>query len=135
MSVIRVMILLSTLLATCGFATAAEQTKLTVQVTASDTGKPVNRATVIIRFKHGLGVNLKKIQTSWETKTSQEGKVTVPSIPHGQITIQVTAANYQTFGDVYELTEPNQTIAVKINPPQAQYSEDSKSDKIVKPRR
>ena len=52
--------------------TAAPPTKLTVHVTSAESGKPVSRASVIVRFKEGLGVNLKKIQTSWETKTSEE---------------------------------------------------------------
>ncbi len=107
---------------------ATPGTKLTVQVNASDTGKPVDQASVIIRFRHGLNpVKMKKIQTNWETKTNQMGSVTIPEIPMGEVTIQIIAKNYQTFGDVFELTMPEQTIAIKINPPQAQYSEDAKS--------
>lgn len=103
-------------------------TRLTVQVNSVDTGKPIDRASVIVRFRHGLNpVKMKKITTSWETKTSQQGSVTIPEIPMGEITIQVIAQNYQTFGDVYELTMPEQTIAIKLNPPQQQYSEDAKS--------
>jgi hypothetical protein len=103
-------------------------TKLTVQINSADTGRPIDRASVIVRFRHGLNpVKMKKMITSWETKTSQQGSVTIPEIPMGEITIQVIAQNYQTFGDVFQLTMPEQTIAIKLNPPQAQYSEDSKS--------
>ena len=109
-------------------AAAAPGTKLTVQVNSVDTGKPIDRASVIVRFRHGLNpVKMKKIITNWETKTSQQGTVTIPEIPMGEVTIQVIAANYQTFGDVFELTMPEQTIAIKLNPPQPQYSEDAKS--------
>ena len=104
----------------------AEMTKLTVQVNSAVSGKPVDRASVIVRFKHGIGVNLKKINTEWETKTSQEGSVTIPAIPQGTITIQVIAKDFQTFGDVYELNQEKQTVAIKLNRPQAQYSEDAK---------
>lgn len=97
-------------------------TKLTVQVNSSDTGKPIDRASVIVRFKHGRGINLKKITTSWETKTSQAGTVTIPEMPQGTITIQVIAANYQTFGDVFEVDQPEKTVSIKLNPPQQQYS-------------
>jgi hypothetical protein len=107
---------------------ATPGTKLTVQVNSSDTGKPVDQASVIIRFRHGLNpVKMKKIQTNWETKTNQMGSVTIPEIPMGEVTIQIIAKNYQTFGDVFELTMPEQTISIKINPPQPQYSEDAKS--------
>ena len=111
---------------------AAESTKLTVQVNSAETGKPVDRASVLVRFRHGRGVNLKKILTSWETKTNQQGNVTIPSIPQGEITVQVIANNFQTFGDVYELDQPTQTISIKLNAPQQQYSEDEKTRKVPK---
>ena len=107
---------------------ATQGTRLTVQVNSSDTGKPIDQASVIIRFRHGLNpVKMKKIQTNWQTKTNQMGSATVPEIPMGEVTIQIIAKNYQTFGDVFELTMPEQTISIKINPPQPQYSEDAKS--------
>jgi archaellin len=103
---------------------AAPGTKLTVQVNSATTGKPIDRASVIIHFKHGRNpVNMKKIRTSWETKTNQQGSVSVPEIPMGEITVQVIAQHYQTFGGVFQLEEPEQTITVKLNAPQAQYSE------------
>jgi hypothetical protein len=108
----------------------ATGTRLTVQVNSADTGRAIDRASVIVRFRHGLNpVKMKKIITSWEAKTSQEGTVKIPELPMGEVTIQVIAEHYQTFGDVFELTMPEQTVAIKLNPPQAQYSEDSKSKK------
>jgi hypothetical protein len=109
---------------------AGSGTRLTVQVNAIDTGKPIDRASVIVKFRHGLNpVKMKKIITNWETKTSQMGSVTIPEIPMGEVTIQVIAQHYQTFGDVFQLTMPEQTVAIKLNPPQAQYSEDAKDKK------
>lgn len=106
---------------------ASNGTRLTVQVNSTDTGKPIDRASVIVRFRHGLNpVKMKKIITSWETKTNQMGNVTIPEIPMGEITVQIIADHYQTFGNVYELTMPEQTIEIKLNPPQPQYSEDAK---------
>ena len=86
----------------------------------------VDRASVIVRFREGLGVNLKKIQTSWETKTNQDGNVTLPSMPQGKVEIQIIATNYQTFGQMFVTDKPEQTIEIKLNPPQQQYSEDAK---------
>ena len=111
----------------------AADTRLTVEVLSSDTGKPVDRASVVIVFKHGLGVNMKKIRTNWETKTNQEGKVTVPDMPRGEVQIQVIAGTFQTFGGVYQTTEPQQTISIKLNRPQTQYSEnDARAKKTEK---
>jgi 5-hydroxyisourate hydrolase-like protein (transthyretin family) len=112
--------------------TAADPTRLTVHVTSAISGKPIDRASVIVRFKEGLGVNLKKIQTSWETKTNQDGNVTLPSMPQGKIQIQIIATYYQTFGDIFITDKPEQTIEIKLNPPQPQYSEDSKTKTVPK---
>jgi hypothetical protein len=107
-----------------------DMSKLTVQVNSAETGKPIDRASVIVRFKHGLNpVKMKKLTTSWETRTSQEGSATIPEIHMGQIEIQIIAANFQTFGGLFQLDKPEQTIAIKLNPPQPQYSEDAKSKK------
>jgi hypothetical protein len=110
--------------------TAADPVKLTVHVASAVSGKPVDRASVIVRFKHGIGINLKKIQTSWETKTNQEGNVTLPSMPQGEIQIQVIARYYQTFGGMFTTNKPEQTINVKLNPPQPQYSEAAKTKTV-----
>jgi len=108
----------------------APGTRLTVQVNSAETGKPIDRASVIVKFRHGLNpVKMKKIITNWETKTSQEGTVKIPELPMGEVTIQVIAEHYQTFGEVFELTMPQQTIAIRLNAPQPQYSEDAQDKK------
>lgn len=106
----------------------ASGTHLTVQVNSASTGRPIDRASVIVQFRHGLNpVKMKKIITRWETKTSQEGSVAIPEIPMGEIEIQVIAPHYQTYGQIFQLNMPQQTIAIKLNPPQPQYSEDAQS--------
>jgi len=47
----------------------------------------------------------------------------------GEVEIQVIASNYQTFGGNFQLNQPEQTVTIKLNPPQPQYSEDAKSKK------
>ena len=102
---------------------APSTTQLTVHV-VSDSGKPVDRASVVVRFVKGRDkVKLyKKMMTTWETRTNQDGRATVPPIPQGTIRIQIIASNYQTFGQVFDIDEPAKTIEIKLNPPQAQYS-------------
>lgn len=87
-------------------------------------GNPVERASVVVRFVKGrakmkLG---KKIRTTWETRTNQEGVAKIPPVPQGQILVQVIAKGYQTFGQKFDVDEEEKTIQVKLNPPQAQYS-------------
>ncbi len=100
-----------------------DQTKLSVKV-LTPYGKPLDRASVIIRFVSGRD-KLKaytKVRTQWETKTNQEGLVQIPSIPQGKIQIQVIASGYQTFGKIFEIEEAEKTLEIKMNAPQAQYS-------------
>lgn len=99
------------------------QTKLRVEV-KTVSGKPVERASVVVRFVEGHSVIKlgKHIVTSWEMRTNQEGVAKIPTLPQGKIRIQVIAKGYQTFGQTFDVTEEEKTIEVKLNPPQPQYS-------------
>ena len=55
-------------------------------------------------------------------RTGQEGTVKIPTIPQGQILIQIIAKNYQTFGQTFDIADAEKTIDIKLNPPQSQYS-------------
>lgn len=119
--------MLSKLTLLCGlfaFLLAADDTtRLKVEVkTLGD--KPIDRASVVVDFVEGRSVVKlgKKNMTHWEIRTNQEGIAKLPMLPQGKVRIQVTAKNYQTFGQVYELDEPEKTLVIKLNPPQQQYS-------------
>jgi hypothetical protein len=101
----------------------APMTRLEVQVTTQG-GKPIDRAGVVVRFVEGRSVVKlgKKIRTTYEMRTNQDGIAKVPSIPQGKILIQVIAKGYQTFGKTFEVDEEAKTIEIKLNPPQQQYS-------------
>ena len=101
----------------------AQTTKLRIEV-RSLSDKPVNRASVLVRFVEGRSVVKlgKKIRTSWELKTNQDGVATIPPIPQGQILVQVIAKDYQTFGQKFDVNEEEKTIEIKLKPPQSQYS-------------
>jgi hypothetical protein len=102
---------------------AAPMTKLTVEVKTLE-GKPVDRASVVVKFVEGRSyVKLgKKIRTTYELRTDQDGLAKIPSIPQGKIQIQVIAKNYQTFGKIFEVDQEEKTIEIQLNPPQAQFS-------------
>ena len=102
---------------------AGDTTKITVKVT-SLSGKPVDRASVVVRFVEGRSVVKlgKKIITHWELRTNQDGVVRVPSLPQGKIQVQVIAKGYQTYGNVYEVDDDEHTVEIKLNPPQPQYT-------------
>jgi len=98
-------------------------TKLRIEVKTLS-GRPVERASVIVRFVQGrsiikLGKNIRK---HWELRTNQDGVAHVPSIPQGKVLVQVIAKGYQTFGQQFEVADEEKTLDIKLNPPQSQYS-------------
>jgi uncharacterized GH25 family protein len=102
---------------------AGEKTRIQVVVKNLD-GKPVDRASVIVKFVRGRSVVKfgKKLHTHWETRTNQEGLAKMPEMPQGQVLVQVIAKGYQTFGQTYDVDEDDKTIEIKLNPPQPQHS-------------
>jgi hypothetical protein len=111
------------MLALAASSFGVEMTRLQVVVKNLD-GKPIEHAAVIIKFVEGTSKIKfgKKIMTTWEARTNQDGVLKVPSMPQGDIRVQVNAKGFQTFGQVFKVDEADKTIEVKLNPPQQQYS-------------
>ena len=120
--ILRVLILPALLLWALA-AHAAPMTKLNIQV-KTQAGRPVDRASVVVRFIKGHSIVKlgKAVRTTFELRTNQEGEAKIPTIPQGQIRIQVIAKGYQTFGQVFDVAEDEKTIPITLNPPQQQYS-------------
>jgi len=116
-------LLLGTAALTAPLLAEGPMTRIQIEVT-NHKGKPVERAAVIVRFVEGRSAKRlgRKKRHQWELKTNQAGIAKLPSMPQGKITVQVIADRYQTFGDTYEVNEPEKTIQVTLNPPQPQYS-------------
>jgi uncharacterized GH25 family protein len=102
---------------------AADMTTLTISV-KSTTGKPVEGASVIVKFVKGHSVTKlgKKTRKEWELRTNQEGLVKIPPIPQGTILVQIIAKDYQTFGQNFDVDEEQKRLDITLNPPQPQYS-------------
>ena len=98
-------------------------TRLRIEV-KTHSGRPIDRASVVVRFVEGRSVAKfgKKIRTNWELRTNQEGVAKIPPIPQGKILVQVIAKGYQTFGNTFDVSEEEKTLEVKLNAPQPQYS-------------
>ena len=108
---------------------AVPMTALQIQVLTPG-GRPVDRASVIVTFVKGRAKMklYKKEFTHWELKTNQQGIAKIPPIPQGTIKVQVIATNYQTFGDFFEVEEPEKTLTVQLKDPQSQYSAHGDND-------
>jgi hypothetical protein len=124
MGAMRKLVLLLALLLPVVTLNADDLTRLQIRVT-NERGKPVDRASVIVKFVSGRSVKalgLKKSRLSWELKSSQEGMAKIPGIPKGKILIQVNAKNYQTFGDTFDIDEDERVVDIVLKDPQSQYS-------------
>jgi hypothetical protein len=114
---------LALLLAGASALADENMTKLTIQV-KTQTGRPVDRAEVVVNFMEGRSIIKlgKAIRTSYDLRTNQEGEARIPAIPQGKIKISVNAKGYQTFGETIEVKEEEKVIEIKLNAPQPQYS-------------
>jgi hypothetical protein len=91
-------------------------TRLRIEVTAGDSGTPVENASVYVRYteEHKLSRD-KKIEQNW--KTNRDGVVKIPGLPRGKVVIQVIAPHWKTFGQWYELDQEEQTIKIRLQKP------------------
>ena len=88
-------------------------------VVRSNNGKPIRNASVIL---HPVNKEGKQSSGGYQLKTNQEGKAEFEGIPYGKLRIQAIAKGLQTYGEDFEINEPNHQITIKMNPPQEQYS-------------
>jgi hypothetical protein len=88
-------------------------------VLKDESGKPVRNASVIL---HPVGKNDKQKKTGFELKTDADGKTHFDGIPYGTLRVQVIAHGFQTFGDDFQMNQPEQEITIRLKRPQGQYS-------------
>ena len=102
---------------------AAPMTKINIVLKDSG-GKPVDRASVVVNFVQGHSIVKlgKAVRTTFELRSNQEGEARIPSIPQGKIRVQVIAKGFQTFGQIFDVTEDEKTLEITLNPPQQQYT-------------
>jgi hypothetical protein len=85
----------------------------------SDSGKPVRNASIVL---HPVNKKGKQEKGGLQLKTDAEGRTGIEGIPYGKLRIQVMSPGFQTFGQDYEIAEPNQEIVIKLERPKEQYS-------------
>jgi hypothetical protein len=95
----------------------SKDVKLTIVVTGGEDKKPIDSASVYVRYveehKHGKD---KKIEMN--LKTNQSGVCHVPVIPPGKFIVQVIADGWKTYGEYYDISQTEQTINISlVRPP------------------
>ena len=91
-------------------------TNVTVVVTDAATHKPVFQARLTLEFRDPES-HLGKV-LSYNAKTDIQGKYKFTFIPMEQVFLAVTAPDHQSFGKQIDISQENQTISVRLNPPQ-----------------
>jgi Carboxypeptidase regulatory-like domain len=82
-------------------------------------GKPVRNASVVM---HPVNKKGKQARGGFELKADAEGRASFDGVPYGKLRVQVLAPGFQTFGQDYEVKQPEMEITVKLKRPQGQYS-------------
>lgn len=100
---------------------AAEQKTADLKFTVlkHENGKPVRNASVVL---HPVNKDGKQGKGGFELKTDPEGQASFSAAPYGKMRVQVLARGYQTFGEDYDITQPQHEFVIKLKKPQGQYS-------------
>jgi hypothetical protein len=108
------------------FASDSGQMSSTSFVVLKDeSGKPIRNAAVIL---HPVGKSGKQAKSGFELKTNEDGETHFDGIPYGLLRVQVIAHGFQTFGDDFQIDQPDQKITIRLKRPQGQYSIYEKHD-------
>lgn len=82
-------------------------------------GKPVRNASVVM---HPVNKKGKQARGGFELKADADGRASFDGVPYGKLRVQVLAPGLQTFGQDYDVNQPEMEITVKLKRPQGQYS-------------
>ncbi len=94
--------------------------RLTIVVTGGDEKKPVDSASVYVKFVEArMLAKDKKIEMNLKTNVS--GVCHAPEIPRGKVLIQVIAPGWKTFGEYYDVDKAEQTINIALSRPPKWY--------------
>jgi len=76
--------------------------------------KPVRNASVIL---HPVTNDGKQAKGGFQLKTDLDGKTETEGIPYGPLRVQVLVSGFQTFGDDYQIDQPDMVITIRLKRP------------------
>ncbi len=116
----RPFLLLTLFLVTALSAGAGENSSnLNFLVVKADNGKPVRNAAVVL---HPVNKDGSQSRGGFELKTDADGKAVFPGAPYGKLRVQVLVRGFQTYGEDFEVNQPEHSITIKLQRPRPQYS-------------
>jgi hypothetical protein len=87
-------------------------------VLKGDSLKPVRNASVIL---HPVGKNGQS-NAGYQLKTDSDGKTESQGVPYGTLRVQVIAPGFQTFGEDYDVNQPEMNIDIRLKRPTEQFT-------------
>jgi hypothetical protein len=104
---------------------------LRIVVVRDTDGKPIKYAQVVLHPMNRKG----KSQGEMDLKTDADGHASLDGVPYGSVEVQVVAKGFQTFGEDYDVKQPELEITVKLKHPAGQYSTyENHDDKTAPPK-
>ncbi len=88
-------------------------------VVKDDNGKPVRNASIVL---HAVDKDGGQSKGGYQLKTNGDGVIDDEGVPYGKLRIQVLAPGFQTFGQDYDINQPNQDIEIRLKRPVGQFS-------------
>lgn len=105
------------LLAPLAWAVDKQQASLKFVVLKAHNGKPVRNASVVLHLVDKKG---KQAKGGYQLKTDAEGKASFDGAPYGKLRVQVLTPGFQTFGEDFDIDQPEQEFVIKLKKPQDQ---------------
>lgn len=94
--------------------------RLTIEVCGGEKDVPVENASVYVKYVQERRI-MKDKKLELNVKTNREGVAHVPGAPLGRVLIQVIATGWKTYGRWYDITDPKQTIKIRLERPPRWY--------------
>jgi small ligand-binding sensory domain FIST len=115
-------IVVAVCLALAGMAAAGEKkdkkySYLHFSVIRAGKKVPIRNASVVL---HPVSKDGKQEKGGLELKTDQEGKTEIEGIRYGKLRVQVVAQGFQTYGEDFEIDQPDREFVIELKRPQEQ---------------
>jgi hypothetical protein len=119
MNAARIAVLLGVCLALAGLAAAGDKKYAYLHFTVIRAGKkaPVRNASVVL---HPVNKDGKQEKGGLELKTDGDGKTEIEGIRYGKLRVQVVAQGFQTYGEDFEIDQPDKEFVIELKRPQDQ---------------
>ena len=122
--------ILIAVLVLCALAGAGDKkyANLNFLVVKDTNGKPLRNALIVL---HPVDKKGKPGRSGPNLKTDLEGKTRYEGVPYGQLNVQCIVGGFQTFGENFDINQPEMQISIRMKPPAEQitiYGDKDKKD-------